>query len=390
MMKRIFNNFSPHFQTHHAPKFQLRKSEAYFCVTTFSSLSKPVTEYLGPFHRQEEILTYHIVEIRYSMLQQLLSTVWVGALLLSSRGTLSFTAASRNHASTIVGGTALATKTAKREQVSAAVDKESNHIINAGEMIVDPAAERKPLKVLFLSADTGGGHRASAESLANQFMIHFPGSSYDLLDIWTEDGVWPYRTLVDSYKHLSANPQHWRILYHLSNTRPWEIVMDWHSGLMCEKKIRRRIESYDPDVIVSVHPAMQLVPIKSARRLSREKGKHIPFFTVVTDLGSGHATWFQKKTERMYLASDQLYKLARRRGGTPKENIVMSGLPIRHDFAVQSEKLGDRLSPEGKEYQKSIKQELGTDPDKPMVLLMGGGEGKLIKNCDDLVQDPMM
>lgn len=30
---------------------------------------------------------------------------------------------------------------------------------------------RKGLKILFLSADTGGGHRASAESLANQVRL---------------------------------------------------------------------------------------------------------------------------------------------------------------------------------------------------------------------------
>jgi hypothetical protein len=36
----------------------------------------------------------------------------------------------------------------------------------------------KALKVLFLSADTGGGHRASAESLANQVRSHHN------LDIW--------------------------------------------------------------------------------------------------------------------------------------------------------------------------------------------------------------
>ena len=112
---------------------------------------------------------------------------------------------------------------------------------------------REPLKVLFLSADTGGGHRASAESLANQFVLQFPGTTYDLLDVWTTDGILPYRTLVSSYQHLSAHPRQWRFLYHLSNSRPWEIGMDWHSTLTCERKIRKRIESYNPDVVVSVH-----------------------------------------------------------------------------------------------------------------------------------------
>jgi len=138
---------------------------------------------------------------------------------------------------------------------------------------------RGPLKVLFLSADTGGGHRASAESLAKQFEMHFPGSTYDLLDVWTKDGCLPYRTLVDSYKHLSAHPRQWQFLYHFSNSRPWEVLMDVHSQYTCERKIRRTMESYDPDVVISVHPAMNNVPMISTRKLSAKKGKHIPFFT---------------------------------------------------------------------------------------------------------------
>lgn len=233
------------------------------------------------------------------------------------------------------------------------------------------------MKVLFLSADTGGGHRASAESLARQFQIHFPGSTYDLLDVWSNDGCWPYKTLVPAYKHLSAHPRQWRFLYHLSNSRPYEIAMDFHSTACCERKIRRRMASYNPDVVVSVHPAMNNAPMIAIKKISKKAGKHIPFFTVVTDLGSGHATWFQKSVERLYLASERLYKLAKRRGRTPDENIVMTGLPIRHDFAVQAEKMGagGRTSEEGKAYCRSVKEELGLDSEKPMVLLMGGGEG---------------
>lgn len=151
--------------------------------------------------------------------------------------------------------------------------------------------------------------------------------------------------------------------------------MDWHSTRWCETKIRKRIASYNPDVVVSVHPAMNNVPIIALQKLSKKAGKHIPFFTVVTDLGSGHATWFQKNVEKLYLASERLRRLAKRRGRTPDENIVMTGLPIRHDFAVQAEKMGDRTTEEGKSYQRQVREELGIDPNRPMILLMGGGEG---------------
>ena len=105
--------------------------------------------------------------------------------------------------------------------------------------------------MLFLSSDTGGGHRASAESLAKQFLLHYPGSTYDLVDVWTLDGGLPYRTLVSSYKHLSAHPNQWRFLYHLSNTVPWEIYADWHSTLTCEKRIRKRSYCFSDPRFVS-------------------------------------------------------------------------------------------------------------------------------------------
>jgi len=246
-----------------------------------------------------------------------------------------------------------------------------------------PTEKGRALRVLFLSSDTGGGHRASALSLANQFQRLYPGTTYDLLDIWTEDGCYPYHTLVKSYKHLSANPNQWRLLYYASNSHPYEFVMNHHSMFMCERKIRRRIESYKPDVVISVHPTMNNVPIKSTREISKKLGRHIPFFTVVTDFGSGHCTWFHKGVDKVFIASDRIQKLAKKRGKVADDQLVMSGLPIRYDFAIQAEKMGDRTTEEGKAYQRSIKEELGINPDKPMVLVMGGGEG--VGSLSDIV-----
>lgn len=236
-----------------------------------------------------------------------------------------------------------------------------------------------------MSSDTGGGHRASAEALAKQFQIHFPGSTYDLVDVWTLDGVYPYKALVGSYKHLSAHPRQWWLFYHLSNTAPNKWFSTIHATATCERKIRKRIAAYDADVIVSVHPTMNRVPLVSTRKISKKLGKHIPFFTVVTDFGSGHCMWFQRNVEKMYLASDRIRRLAKRRGGTPDAKIVMSGLPIRHDFALEADRLGDRTTEEGKAYQRQVRLELGLEPDKKMVLVMGGGEG--IGALSDIVDE---
>jgi 1,2-diacylglycerol 3-beta-galactosyltransferase len=161
----------------------------------------------------------------------------------------------------------------------------------------------------------------------------------------------------------------------MSNAFPWEFLMDFHSTWTCERRIRQRIASYQPDVVVSVHPTMNHAPLISTRKISAKLGKKIPFFTVVTDLGSAHCTWFQRGVDKLYVASERLRRLAKRRGRTPDDKIVMSGLPIRHDFAEQADRLGDRMSASGKEYQKTMKAQLGLNSEKPMVLVMGGGEG---------------
>jgi 1,2-diacylglycerol 3-beta-galactosyltransferase len=204
----------------------------------------------------------------------------------------------------------------------------------------------------------------------------YPGTTYDLLDIWTPTNIYPFCTLVKSYKHLSANPRQWKWLYHISNSRPYEIFTDVTSILTCRNKVRSYIEKYDPDVVVSVHPTMNYLPVRATRKIARRKNKYIPFFTVVTDFGSAHCTWFQGNVDKMYVASQRIRRLARRRSTISDEKLIMSGLPIRHDFAVQANKMGgERTSQKANIYRRQMKQELGLNPNKKMVLVMGGGEG---------------
>jgi len=262
-------------------------------------------------------------------------------------------------------------------------DSTSSIEVDADGKIIADAETQRGLKVLFLSSDTGGGHRASAESLAKQFQLQYPGSTYELLDVMKEDGIYPYNTLVDAYKHLSAHPKQWQIVYGISNTRAYEMLADAHLKIMCERAMRRRIKSYNPDVVVSVHPLMTNVPVTSCRKISEETGKYLPMFTVVTDLGSAHCLWFANGVDRMFIASDQIRALAKSRGKVPDEKLIQSGLPIRHDFAVQADKLGDRLSEQGKNYQKSIRQKLSLKSGMKTILVMGGGEG--VGSLSDIV-----
>lgn len=311
------------------------------------------------------------------------SALW--ALLIPTSSSLALATAKSSGLFGIPSGGSTSTKTHLQ---AASVDASSADLSTPVSSAAASSSEdsKRPMHILFLSADTGGGHRASAEALAKQFLIQFPGSTYELADLWSDHGVLPYRTLVNTYKRMSANPFEWRFFYHLSNTKLNEVCSNIHSRVTCGGRIKKRLESHTPDVIVSVHPTMNHAPLKCTQKTSKELGKHIPFFTVVTDLGSAHCMWFERKVDKLYVASDRLYKLARRRGGTAHEDIVMTGLPIRHGFAVQAEKLGgDRTSERGMEYQKKVREELGIAPDKQMVLVMGGGEG--VGSLSDIVNN---
>ncbi|GFH55447.1 hypothetical protein CTEN210_11923 [Chaetoceros tenuissimus] len=233
-----------------------------------------------------------------------------------------------------------------------------------------------PLKVLFLSSDTGGGHRASAESLGGQFQELFPGSQYNLHDIHTEDGLPPWNRLVDNYKHLSAHPQQWKMFYKITNTEAVNVIFDTAQKMTCEKAMRNSIMEHDPDVVVSVHPMMNNIPALSCQKISQETGRYLPIFTVVTDLATAHSMWFCNGVDRIYIASDECRKIAKDRGNFPDHKITQIGLPIRTQFGQQAELLGDRMSPEGVQYQQSVRQNLGLPVvDKKTVLVMGGGEG---------------
>ncbi|KAK4388995.1 putative monogalactosyldiacylglycerol synthase, chloroplastic [Sesamum angolense] len=119
-------------------------------------------------------------------------------------------------------------------------------------------------------------------------------------------------------------------------------------------------DDYQPDIIISVHPLMQHVPL----RILRAKGllKKIVFTTVVTDLSTCHPTWFHKLVTRCYCPSEEVAKRALR-AGLQRSQIKVYGLPVRPSF-VKPVRPKDEL-----------RKDLGMDEHLPAVLLMGGGEG---------------
>ena len=216
-------------------------------------------------------------------------------------------------------------------------------------------------KILILMSDTGGGHRASAQALAAAFAERF-GTRFqtDIVDLWSDYTPWPVNQLPKTYRWLVTDALWlWKFAWTMSErsgpTRGFLGLM----GRWVAPAMQRAFETSRPDLIISVHPLMQQIPLWLLRK---KMGLSIPFVTVVTDLVSVNPTWFHPEVERCFVASQEAVRRARR-AGLREEQIRLLGLPIRPAFA----------RPAGE--KAALRRSRGLAADRMTALLVGGGEG---------------
>ncbi|PWZ21355.1 putative monogalactosyldiacylglycerol synthase 3, chloroplastic [Zea mays] len=182
--------------------------------------------------------------------------------------------------------------------------------------------------VLILMSDTGGGHRASAEAIKDAFRIEF-GDEYRVFvkDLCKDHAGWPLNNMESSYKFMVKHVQLWKVAFHSTSPR-W--VHNFYLAALASfyaKKVEAGLKKYKPDIIISVHPLMQHIPLWVLKWQGLQN--RVVFVTVITDLNTCHPTWFHADVNRCYCPSEE----------------------------------------------DDLRRELELDPELPAVLLMGGGEG---------------
>lgn len=214
-------------------------------------------------------------------------------------------------------------------------------------------------RILILMSDTGGGHRASAQALKAGFDELYPTRfAIEIIDFITDYLPWPFNQMPKAYPFLSNDaPWLWKLLYGGQNHTLSNLLAQISSRMLVGT-VDKAIDQHKPDLIISVHPLMQLVSMLAmARRTTR-----IPFVTVVTDLTTAHPLWFHPQIDAVYVASENTQAMALKAGIAP-QRVNLLGLPIRPAFARPPRPKAD------------LRAELGMALDLPAVLLVGGGEG---------------
>ncbi len=250
--------------------------------------------------------------------------------------------------------------------------------------------QRAPV-VLFLVADTGGGHRSAANAIraamnliapeatknaqSAEPALKLPFSPQDFLppewnavsrpyraeihDIFEECGKSFLRRTARMYgPTVERTPRVYASFYYASNTRATYAAVSALTQQLLRQGLKELIREMRPDVIVSVHSLLT----KSTWNMTQSLGVQIPYITVVTDLIRFHRAWAYPKVD-ICVAPTEEAKQQLIGFGMPEEKIQLLGMPIHPKFAI---------APNDVAAQRKT---LGLREDIFTVLLVGGGDG---------------
>ncbi|MFH1286748.1 MAG: glycosyltransferase [Candidatus Magasanikbacteria bacterium] len=213
-------------------------------------------------------------------------------------------------------------------------------------------------KILYLFSDTGGGHRAAANALISgveeiaEKKVH-----QKMIDVFAEcsDFLGAISKLYGPI--IKFTPVVWGKIFSQFNSegRIDKLIKAARPFLL--KDLSKTIQSYNPDIIVSVHPLLNHIAVEARKKI----GLHIPIVTVVMDPITVHKSWICPDIDLLIVATDEARETAIE-FGMAKEKIRQIGIPIDPRFYEKGDK-------------KAIRKNMKLNPDLFTILLMGGGEG---------------
>jgi len=215
---------------------------------------------------------------------------------------------------------------------------------------------KKPHIVFFFS-DTGGGHRSAAEAIIEAMESEY-GDLFttEMVDFFKGFGPGPIRKMPDLYPEMVKAKRLWQASFYATNGRAQARVLTASLWPLMRSTMRKLVKAHPADLVVSVHPLATTAALKALGT------KRPPFYTVVTDLITTHALWFDTRGDRILLPTET----ARQRAlqyHMPPEKLEVVGLPVAAQYCAP---VGNKLA---------LRQRLGWPTDLPMVLIVGGGEG---------------
>jgi 1,2-diacylglycerol 3-beta-galactosyltransferase len=226
-------------------------------------------------------------------------------------------------------------------------------------------------RLLFLIADTGGGHRAAATAVERQMAESAPGDlEITILDPFTSAKPRVIGGTAGLYGPITRHARWlWGGLYHATNSRSAVALLEGTVLRTVTRAITDAIDHIDPDCIVSFHPLLNHVSVRAVHG----RTPRIPVVTVITDLVDIHVAWACPDVDAVVVPSP---------GGL--DHCRRAGIPAArcHDFGLAVDRRFTEL-PSDPEGIAAIRGRLGLPEHGFVVLVCGGadGSGGLVKHA---------
>jgi 1,2-diacylglycerol 3-beta-galactosyltransferase len=215
---------------------------------------------------------------------------------------------------------------------------------------------RKP-HIVFYFSDTGGGHRSAAEAIIEAVFLEYGKTvTTEMVDFFKGYAPAPFNHASEMYPYMVKAPQLWRAGFHATDGRARARFITATIWPYVRHAARALVSSHPADLIVTVHA---LANTFALRALGSSRP---PFVTVVTDMVTTHALWFDRRSDLILVPTES----ARERGlrfNMPPEKLHVAGMPVADRYCKP---LGNK---------RTLRKKLGWPLDKPIVLFVGGGDG---------------
>jgi 1,2-diacylglycerol 3-beta-galactosyltransferase len=151
-------------------------------------------------------------------------------------------------------------------------------------------------------------------------------------------------------------PRLWGASFLASDGRARVRVLTTTMWPIARQAARSLVYSHPADLIVTVHPFANSFAL---RALGKDRP---PFINVVTDMVTTHALWYDNRADLILVPTETARKRALKYN-MPPEKVQVVGLPVADKYC----------QPLGR--KSTLRKKLGWPLGKPIVLMVGGGEG---------------
>lgn len=179
-------------------------------------------------------------------------------------------------------------------------------------------------RILILTASFGEGHNTAARCIAEALRDH-EGNEVRTADVYLET-VPRFTKVLQAGYGLAINryPFIWSAIFNfLDQPGRLEATLPFAGNL--REAVRRIVDEFRPDVIVSTYPLYAYL-LKELRRRGHAPSE-APLFTIITDSTAINSSWYRAGSEWFVVADEETASVLRK-GGVGERFLKILGFPV--------------------------------------------------------------